>query len=569
MFTQCPNCQTVFRVTATMLKAAQGRVRCGRCDFVFNALTFLREPEDAAAGDTPGKAGPVSTPASAKTVGSAPAPSSSGQPQQKKRAPDEEMRFDDNTGLDDEEDEEDEEEDDLDELDSDDDADADESEDEEIVEGIELAEATGGGEEIELAGDAQATDEADDADEEELELDETAIEVQESDIPESELEFTADDLSKVFVLESAPTRPKPTGNRRGDAAHDSPPASTRPAAAPVVSTGSDRGVNIADLDDDDDTGRHEVLDIELEGSTSSEEITLEGDSVVLEGDGVVPEEGPPATFAPPPPATSAAQSPATSATTSPATPVTKIFSPTQEAIDAEVQREIEAAFAADPATRAEFILPSGRRMEIGGGAPSAETGAADADDTDPHEELAAQQRRQQRVMLGWTVASGVLAFTLFLQLIHHNRQSLVKNAAIGPALTGVYNTFGSEVLPEWNLQAYELRQYGAAADADAQGTLRVRASLLNGAVYAQPYPVLRLTLQDRFGGQVGRRDLQPREYLRSAPSRSALIGAGQRIDADIAIVDPGKDAVGFEIDVCLPAAAQALTCAGEGGRNAG
>ena len=59
MFTQCPQCQTVFRVTVAMLKAAQGRVRCGRCSHVFNALTFLIDQPDA---DVPPGAEPGETP---------------------------------------------------------------------------------------------------------------------------------------------------------------------------------------------------------------------------------------------------------------------------------------------------------------------------------------------------------------------------------------------------------------------------------------------------------------------------------------------------------------------------
>ena len=46
---------------------------------------------------------------------------------------------------------------------------------------------------------------------------------------------------------------------------------------------------------------------------------------------------------------------------------------------------------------------------------------------------------------------------------------------------------------------------------------------------------------------------QPRAYLpRSIPAASFL-SAGQRIDAQMGFVDPGANAVGFEIDACLPA----------------
>lgn len=41
MLTRCPGCATTFRVTAEQLKARQGRVRCGECARVFDALDTL------------------------------------------------------------------------------------------------------------------------------------------------------------------------------------------------------------------------------------------------------------------------------------------------------------------------------------------------------------------------------------------------------------------------------------------------------------------------------------------------------------------------------------------------
>ena len=41
MLTKCPDCSTTFRVTPAQLKARAGKVRCGQCHFVFNALDTL------------------------------------------------------------------------------------------------------------------------------------------------------------------------------------------------------------------------------------------------------------------------------------------------------------------------------------------------------------------------------------------------------------------------------------------------------------------------------------------------------------------------------------------------
>lgn len=37
MYTQCPECQTVFEVTPDLLKKAKGNVRCSHCQAIFNA----------------------------------------------------------------------------------------------------------------------------------------------------------------------------------------------------------------------------------------------------------------------------------------------------------------------------------------------------------------------------------------------------------------------------------------------------------------------------------------------------------------------------------------------------
>jgi predicted Zn finger-like uncharacterized protein len=43
MYTQCPHCLTLFRITSDQLKAAKGQARCCQCNQVFNALQHLRE----------------------------------------------------------------------------------------------------------------------------------------------------------------------------------------------------------------------------------------------------------------------------------------------------------------------------------------------------------------------------------------------------------------------------------------------------------------------------------------------------------------------------------------------
>jgi predicted Zn finger-like uncharacterized protein len=47
LFTRCPGCQTVFRVTTRQLQSSGGQVRCGQCQCVFDAFATLtaRDPQ--------------------------------------------------------------------------------------------------------------------------------------------------------------------------------------------------------------------------------------------------------------------------------------------------------------------------------------------------------------------------------------------------------------------------------------------------------------------------------------------------------------------------------------------
>ncbi|MFZ4537338.1 DUF3426 domain-containing protein [Propionivibrio sp.] len=48
MKTRCPACETTFRVTPEQLKARAGKVRCGQCQSVFNALDSLLDETNSA-----------------------------------------------------------------------------------------------------------------------------------------------------------------------------------------------------------------------------------------------------------------------------------------------------------------------------------------------------------------------------------------------------------------------------------------------------------------------------------------------------------------------------------------
>jgi hypothetical protein len=170
----------------------------------------------------------------------------------------------------------------------------------------------------------------------------------------------------------------------------------------------------------------------------------------------------------------------------------------------------------------------------------------------------------------WQYTGGVvlLALVLLAQILHLNRQNLVLNTTFGPAVVKVYGWFGATLIPRWDLTAYTVTQLGAEAEGSDGNRLRVRLSVQNESSRVQPLPLLRLTLQDRFGNAVATRDLEPAEYLPKRAADQRLLEPDQRIDTELHVIDPGKAAIGFEIDACLRGEGGAIGCANDARRHA-
>jgi predicted Zn finger-like uncharacterized protein len=172
------------------------------------------------------------------------------------------------------------------------------------------------------------------------------------------------------------------------------------------------------------------------------------------------------------------------------------------------------------------------------------------------------RRDPQRRKSWWLGAAAVLALLLLAQVVHKNRERIAQgHGPLSVVVRALYGALGAPLPAPANLSAYQLRQWGVTGDPDANGTLRLRASILNTAAQLQPYPLLRVTLADRFGKSIGRREFEPSEYVGKPTAR--LLAPGERVDATLAILDPGNNAEGFEIDVCLRGVERKISCAND------
>lgn len=229
-------------------------------------------------------------------------------------------------------------------------------------------------------------------------------------------------------------------------------------------------------------------------------------------------------------------------------PVEEPLESEDDAVEIEL-REMDTAAAPIRAT-------GSPRFAYGRRAPSAESSPSAADDL-----LGLPSRRESSSRV-WGFLVLPLALLLIVQWVHSYRATLARHPTIGPTLLATYRTLGVPLTPNWDLHAYQIRQWGVVSDPAQPGTLRVRASVTNLADFAQPYPMLKLVLEDRWGEQIRAREFQPSEYLDPTISPDRMLNPGQQANATIAIVDPGPDAEGFRFDVCLRGSAGSV-CADE------
>jgi predicted Zn finger-like uncharacterized protein len=171
--------------------------------------------------------------------------------------------------------------------------------------------------------------------------------------------------------------------------------------------------------------------------------------------------------------------------------------------------------------------------------------------------------REPRTRL-WQVGAGVAVVVLAAQVLHHFSADLATLARVGPFIQRTYAIFGMTITPRWNVDQYELVDWVAAAEPNAsgQGNLVITARIHNRGPQAQPHPHVQLQLLDRWEGAVGRRVFAPGEYLVAATDADTMMPPGATAEAQLIVVDPGPDAYGFELDVCVETET-ALACAAD------
>ena len=142
---------------------------------------------------------------------------------------------------------------------------------------------------------------------------------------------------------------------------------------------------------------------------------------------------------------------------------------------------------------------------------------------------------------------------------HAQRGMLLRHPAGEAVLGPVYSLLGLEAAPRWSPGEFRALKWEAGADPARADRLLVAIEFVNAAGFAQPYPLLRVVLEDRFGRRVGAHDIEPASYVEGY-SRGRRMPAGGRLRSTLEVPDPGARAEGFRVDFCLQSGSEGLVC---------
>jgi predicted Zn finger-like uncharacterized protein len=176
----------------------------------------------------------------------------------------------------------------------------------------------------------------------------------------------------------------------------------------------------------------------------------------------------------------------------------------------------------------------------------------------------AEQEYQEtnRPSIGMIAAAIALLLMLGLQFMHQSREALATNPAFSSAVGPAYRALGKPLTPAWDISGWRFEQTKNSVD-EADQLLTIYTRIGNKSDKALPYPLVHVSMTDRFEDIIGSRVLEPNVYLATNADPRKLVAPGNTFDAVISVESPSDEATGFKLNVCYRQASGNLRCATE------
>ena len=159
-----------------------------------------------------------------------------------------------------------------------------------------------------------------------------------------------------------------------------------------------------------------------------------------------------------------------------------------------------------------------------------------------------------------------LSLLLIAQLMHNSRQSLATNGLFNQIIAPIYRLLGNPVTPEWDIRGWQFEATNGSVDGD-ETALTIVSRIANRSAQPLPYPLVHLSLTNRYEDIMGSRVLEPGEYLPRELDPSRPVPPGDAFTAVLEVDDPSPDATGFKLNVCYRVQPGTVRCAIEDFKN--
>jgi predicted Zn finger-like uncharacterized protein len=173
-----------------------------------------------------------------------------------------------------------------------------------------------------------------------------------------------------------------------------------------------------------------------------------------------------------------------------------------------------------------------------------------------NEEQAVQQPLNYRMVAG----IALLAIVLAVQGMHQMRRSLVTLPVVGAHVGSLYRAIGRPVTPDWDVSGWRFEATKGSTD-ESDAVLTIYSRVGNKSAEPLPYPLISVSLTDRYEDIIGSKVLEPGDYLAESLDTRQPVAPGDTFSAVISIESPSAEATGFKLNVCYRQIGGKLKCA--------
>lgn len=173
-----------------------------------------------------------------------------------------------------------------------------------------------------------------------------------------------------------------------------------------------------------------------------------------------------------------------------------------------------------------------------------------------------EQKPAAKAPPNYRMAAGIAALALLLgaQYVHQSRESLAVYPAFSGSVGSIYRMIGKPVSPAWDITGWRFEATKGSTD-ENDAVLTIYSRIGNNSGEALPYPLINVSLTDRFEDIIGSTVLEPGEYLAESLDTRQPVPPGETFSALISIDAPDAGATGFKLNVCYRQPGGRLRCA--------